>query len=90
MSGADLLGCSAINWANFLRVDDEGNVIVPKIQDKPQVTREDLLKALDEMITRIEEMPKQAMIVAINHYDYVSLLILLSSIFRSGDSNDRT
>src|SRR5208283_151270 len=75
VSGGDSLGCSAINWSNFLRVDDEGNVIVPKIQDKPQVTREDLLKALDEMITRIEEMPKQAMIVAINHYDYVSLLI---------------
>lgn len=90
VSGGDLLGCSAINWVNFLRVDDEGNVIVPKIQDKPKVTREDFLKALDEMISRIEEMPKQAMIVAINHYDFVSLLILLSSIFRSEDSKDST
>lgn len=83
VSGGDLLGCSAIDWSIFLRVDDEGNVIVPTIQEKPKVTREDFLDALDEMIKRIEDMPKQAMVVAINHYDFVSLLILLSSIFRS-------
>lgn len=88
VSGGDNLGCAAINWANFLRVDDEGNVIVPTIKEaasKP--TRDDFLAALDEMIRRIEEMPKQAMCVAINHYDFVSLLILLSSIFRC-DRND--
>jgi hypothetical protein len=94
VSGGDLLGCSARNWANFLRVDDEGNIIVPKIQDAPRVGREDFLDALDEMIKRIEDMPKQAMVVAINHYDFVSLLILLSSIFRSDsrsvDSKDST
>ena len=83
VSGGELLGCAAINWGNFLRVDDEGNVIVPVVKEKAPVTKDDLLNALDEMIKRIEEMPSQAMIVAINHYDFVSLLILLSSIFRS-------
>ncbi len=86
VSGGDLLGCAAKNWANFLRVDDEGNVIVPKIQDAPKVTREDFLNALDEMIRKIEDMPQNAMVVSINHYDFVSLLILLSSIFRSEES----
>jgi len=86
VSGGELLGCAAINWSNFLRVDDEGNVIVPVVKDKPPVTKDDLLNALDELIKRIEEMPQQAMITAINHYDFVSLLILLSSIFRS-DAN---
>lgn len=90
VSGGELLGCAAINWANFLRVDDEGNVIVPQIKDKAPVCKADLLNALDEMIKRIEEMPSQAMIVAINHYDFVSLLILLSSIFKSDEVDNKS
>lgn len=86
VSGGDRLGCSALNWDNFLRVDDEGNVIKPTIKEKAPVTRADLLDALDDLIKRIEEMPQQAMVVSINHYDFVSLLILLSSIFRSEES----
>ena len=27
--------CAANNWENFLRVDDEGNEIVPKVINKP-------------------------------------------------------
>ena len=82
VSGGDKLGCAAINWGNFLRVDDENNVIVPTIQDKaPKPTKKDFLDALSDMIKKIEEMPPQAMCVSINHYDYLSLLILLSSIF---------
>ena len=88
VSGGDMLGCSAKDWANFLRVDDDGNTIVPTIKEKAKVTREDFLAALDDMILRIEEMPKQAMVVAINHYDFVSLLILLSSIFKSESKED--
>lgn len=87
VSGGDRMGCAAIDWANFLRVDDEGNVIVPTVTDKPALTKVDLLDALDDMIKRIEDMPQQAMIVSINHYDFVSLLILLSSIFRSTDGD---
>lgn len=81
--GGDKLGCSAKNWNNFLRVDDEDNVIIPTIKEKlPKPTKKDFLDALDEMIRRIEEMPPNAMVASINHYDFVSLLMLLSSIFR--------
>ncbi len=94
VSGGDRFGCAAINWANFLRVDDEGNVIVPEVKEKPEPTKEDFLQALDEMIKRIEDMPQQAMVVAINHYDFISLLILLSSIFKaesaSAPNKDKT
>ncbi len=86
VSGGDKMGCAATDWSLFLRVDDENNVIVPNIKEAAPVTKEDLLLALDDMIHRIEEMPKQAMIISINHYDFVSLLILLSSIFRSETS----
>lgn len=84
VSGGDKFGCSALNWDNFLRVDDLGNVIVPEIKTKAPPTREELLSELDSLIERIQDMPQQAMHVAINHYDFVSLLILLSLIFRSG------
>lgn len=87
VSGGDRLGCSALNWSNFLRVDDEGNVIVPKIQDAPKPTKKDFLDALDELIEKIEAMPPNGMVTAINHYDFVSVLILFSSIFRSEDPN---
>jgi hypothetical protein len=86
VSGGDKLGCSAMNWSNFLRVDDENNVIVPTIQNKaPEPTKEDFMDALDEMIKKIEGMPQQAMCISINHYDFLSLLIMLSSIFRLED-----
>jgi len=81
VSGGEKLGCGAANWDNFLRVDDEGNIVVPTIQEAPKATKEDFLDALDEMIKRIEAMPSNAMIISINHYDFVSLLVLLQSIF---------
>lgn len=86
--GGERLGCSAKDWKHFLRVDDNDNVIVPTIKEAPpKPTRDDLIAALDEMINRIEDMPPNAMVVAINHYDFVSLLMLLSSIFKfDGDS----
>lgn len=92
VSGGERMGCAALNWSNFLRVDDEGNVIVPTVTDRPIPTKSDLLDELEGMIKRIEEMPQQAMVVSINHYDFVSLLILLSSIFRSDelDNKDKT
>lgn len=79
------MGCSAIKWENFLRIDDEGNTIVPTIREKTM--KESLLDSLDEMIKKIEEMPPNAMIISINHYDFASLLMLLSAIFRSDSSS---
>jgi hypothetical protein len=89
VSGGDKLGCAALDWSNFLRVDDNGNVIVPTIQESaPKATKNDFLIALDNMIEKIESMPQQAMCVSINHYDFLSLLIMLSSIFRFDDKDD--
>jgi hypothetical protein len=84
VTGGDMYGCSAIEWCNFLRIDDNGHEIIPTIQEsKPsRVTKIELLNALDEMIKRIEDMPQNALVVAINHYDYLSILTLLSCIFR--------
>jgi len=85
--------CAALNWDNFLRVDDEGNEIVPNVQmaeaaivprethSKP--TKKELLDMLEEMIKNIERLPSNAMAQPVNHYDLVSALLLLSSIFKT-------
>lgn len=84
VSGGEKLGCASRDWGNFLRIDDLGNVIVPEIKERiAKPSRSDLIAALDDMVERIESMPKNAMVVAINHYDYVTLLMLLSALFKS-------
>lgn len=81
VSGGERLLCAALNWDNFLRIDDNDNEIKPQIVDKPAPTLSELIDELDDLIQRIDDMPDQAMIVSINHYDFQSLLILISGIF---------
>lgn len=92
VDGGTAMACGSYDWKNFLRVDDEGNEIIPKIQDKEKFdnlemshkpNREELIKMLDAMIENIEKLPVNAMMSPINHADFCSLMILLSSIFRS-------
>jgi hypothetical protein len=77
--------CSAKNWSSFIRVDDEGNEIIPQITDSPKdkPTKEELIKLLDEMISSIEGLPATAMLNSITHYDWVSTLLLVSQLFKS-------
>lgn len=110
--GQQYCRCSAIDWNNFIRVDDEGNEVIPKIMDKPSVEEENnqvkkwvedeilttyekskkrkeiALDALDELIKKIEELPQIAWTTAITHYDYYSLLLLLSALFRNDCNED--
>lgn len=78
--GQDKMGCVAKDWGDFLRVDDNGNEIKPKIVDgKPD--KEQLLSIMNEMISKIEEMPPMALSVSVNHYDLLSVLYWLRSMF---------
>jgi len=84
--GGESLCCQAKDWGNFIRIDDNGNEVLPTIVDpepKRKPTRIELIAMLDEMIKSIEALPDQAMIVSINQYDFYSLLVLLSSLFKS-------
>jgi len=87
--GSDSYKCYASDFSNFLRVDDENNEIVVKVKESNELdnpsslSRDDLLNMLDEMIKNIEQLPEHAKLTSINHYDYSSLLYLLSAIFRS-------
>jgi len=46
-------------------------------------SRKELIGILDDMIERIEQMPPQALVISINHYDWLSMLLLFSSLFKS-------
>lgn len=96
VDACDAMVCFAKDWSNFLRVDDLGNEIIVTVkQDKTasdagliddistKPDKEELLRMLDEMIKNIENLPQHAMITPVNHYDFASALILLSSLFRS-------
>lgn len=93
VDGGNALRCSANNWDNFIRVDDQGNEIEVKVkylndvEDKPTTSpnKKELLKMLEDMIENIERLPPQAMLTAITHYDFCSALLLLSSILRVED-----
>jgi hypothetical protein len=90
--GGDSMGCAAKQWDNFIRVDDEGNEIIVKVKELDEAdnsleastspSRKELLSMLDDMIKNVENLPSHAMTLPITHYDYCSLMILLSTILR--------
>lgn len=96
VDGGESMKCGAKNWDNFLRVDDEGNEIIVKVEDlndkddvKPlyneneKPSKKELIGMLDEMINNIEMLPDNAKLTGINHYDYCALMMLLSQILKS-------
>ena len=90
--GNNVLECGAKNWDNFVRVDDFGNEILVKVEgeSKPveheyKQSKADLLKILQSTIDSIEAMPSNAMSQPITHYDMLSMLLLMSSLFNAKD-----
>lgn len=80
--------CSAKDWNNFLRVDDQGNEIAVKVkedqgQEPPQLTKQDLINILVDMRADIERLPVDAMSNPVNQYDMMSLMMILISIFKA-------
>lgn len=45
-------------------------------------TKEELLEHLDKMIDDIEKLPANAKVISVNQFDMLTLLYLLSAIFR--------
>jgi len=91
--GNDRLECSAKNWQNFLRVDDQGNEIVITVKDSsdgneskdkepPTMTRADKIEMLEAMVKNIENLPKAAMTQSINHYDMFSFMVIILAILK--------
>lgn len=96
--GNEKLEVFAKNWANFMRVDDEGNEIIIAVEEKkdasiteatkesltlPPVTHDDFVKMLEEFCQNIENLPADAKFSSVTHVDLVSVLRILVDIFRS-------
>lgn len=91
VEGVESLRCFATHWENFLRIDDEGNEIIVNVrnsnmQEKENVekpNKKDIIDMLDEMINSYEKLPQHVMMAPITHSDFVSALLLISSILRA-------
>jgi len=91
--GKDELKAMAKSWYNFLRVDDDDNVIVPRIIDKtkhepievPALTKQELLRSFDDLIGSYEQLPNHAKEGYVTHYDMMSALLNISMILKCKD-----
>lgn len=92
IDGGEALLCYAIDFSNFLRVDDEGREIIVSLKgsnvkqlytESKMPTKQELLSHLKDMIDTYERLPEMAKYSPITHYDHLSLLLLLSAIFRA-------
>ena len=96
--GLHYLRSRANDYHNFLRVDDEGNEIVVKHEEKKpdeksdekpadppkKLTKSELIEMLEAMIKNIENLPEHAKSLPINHYDLYSFMLVIASILRKG------
>lgn len=91
--GNDRLECSAKNWSNFLRIDDNGNEIIVKVkgesetiettaQEVPPMSRDDKIDMLEAMILNIEHLPERAKFEPITHMDMYSYMAVVLSILK--------
>jgi hypothetical protein len=88
----------ANNYDNFLRVDDEGNGIIVKYETKDsskenddapanppkELTRNEMIQMLDELIKADENLPEQVQRAPITNYDLLRYMLLISNILKKG------
>lgn len=95
------LRLKAADWDNLIRIDDEGNYVSVKVQEKDGIssskpdpegvsktTLDELFGMLNQMIKNIEDLPPPALASSITHYDLLSALLLLSAILRASCKAD--
>jgi len=87
--------CGAKDWGNFVRIDDEGNEVEIKVQDKkepltsnekieekkPLISLEDKLDALKLMIEDYESLPSHGQYQTVSVADHLSMLLIVESLF---------
>lgn len=88
--GSDTFRCGANEWKNFLRVDDNDNEIEVTVQenekDRPEVppipSKAEVYKMLVHLKDKFEDLPDDAMIQPVTHYDMYSLVLILTAILK--------
>jgi hypothetical protein len=90
VDGGNALKCYAVDFKNFIRIDDEGKEVDTRMEDnkkedvsyESKPNKKELLEMLQAMIKNIEKLPPNAMNQPITHYDQWSLMVLLESFLR--------
>lgn len=97
VDAGEALKCAAKDWSNFLRVDDEGNEIVVKVESKTNFeasemereahkdskpNRKDMMAMLQEIIKSYDGLPRQALDAPVTNADLLSTLLLLNEILK--------
>lgn len=83
--------CSAGDWSNFLRVDDNDNEIIVKVESyqstipSGKATKKEMIEYLKQMKESIERLPPQAMTQHVTEYELYSLISLLVALFTAED-----
>jgi hypothetical protein len=91
------LWVEASDWDNFVRIDDEGNEVTVRYEEKKKdhdckvyikeeahkPTKIELISMIDDMVKSYENLPQHAMLAPVSHADQLSLLMLVSSLFKS-------
>jgi len=51
-------------------------------EEKTKMTKQDIIDYMDNMIKSIDNLPQAAMMTPVTHYDFYSLLLLISAFFK--------
>lgn len=88
--GGQAMRCSAEDWNEFLRVDEDNREIpITVCENKDDMEkidklshRDELIKILESKIEIFDHLPPHAMQTPVTHYDLQSILILFSEILK--------
>lgn len=89
--------CGARNWDNFVRIDNDGNIVIPKIVDPTDaslvtdtaddvavgLTFNDALDQLKHLEAVYRDLPQNVLYSSTSHSDMSSVLTLLVRVFDS-------
>jgi hypothetical protein len=84
VQGTSIVIARGLEYDCFTLVGDDGiesDPAITPVEDRP-LTREQKLDLLADMIRSYDNLPASAMIAPVTHYDFCSLLVLLSSLFK--------
>ena len=80
----------AVDWHNFIRIDDEGKEVPVKVQEVMQdvpytpdpPTQEDRMKLLNDIVSRLGALPEGAMLQPVTHMHLYSVLLVISELLK--------
>jgi hypothetical protein len=92
--GLQYAKCSARDWKNFIRIDDNGHEIIPVVKESadaieqertetpPALSRKEKIEMLERMIKYDGELPLDQQRASASSYDLYSYMMLVLAILK--------